>query len=39
MSGFSDMKVKSARRHEWGRGTIKVMKMTISVTNKAKTWS
>ena len=36
--GLSDMKVKSLRRQVNGRGTIRAMKMTISVTNRRKTW-
>jgi hypothetical protein len=38
MTGLSDMKVKSLRRHVNGRGTINAMKMTISVTKRRKTW-
>lgn len=37
--GLSEMKVKSLRRHVNGRGTIKAIKMTISATNKRKTWT
>jgi hypothetical protein len=36
--GLSDTKVKSLRRQVNGRGTIRAMKMTISVTNRRKTW-
>ena len=32
------MKVKSLLRHVKGSGTIRAMKMTISVTRRRKTW-
>lgn len=37
MSGFSDMKVKSLRLKEYGRGTMSKAKMAISNTRSAKT--